>query len=334
METENAQLREELAALRSKAERMASFNQSLKALQGGYARLANMLGGERGFIEEVSSTTQQSSQQVLHGLQAHNELLGYARQAEDHIDGLKSQTEQIGNIVSLISGIAQQTNLLALNAAIEAARAYEQGRGFAVVADEVRKLAERTSQATADIEHLVEGIGVKTDVASRAAHQLGTLVGESATQGREAADSLQRMLNQLIRLEQVLETASLIGFAELAKIDHNTFKFELYRVFLGLAEKRSQDVNDHQHCRLGKWFYEGDGKQYFSHLVSYRDLEPPHAAFHQAAREALLQKEQHNQAAAEQALDVVESTSLGVIDAFDHLSQSALAQVAKASGKA
>ncbi len=63
------------------------------------------------------------------------------------IRDLGQQSEEIGQIVTLITGIADQTNLLALNAAIEAARAGEQGRGFAVVAEEVRKLAEQSARA-------------------------------------------------------------------------------------------------------------------------------------------------------------------------------------------
>jgi methyl-accepting chemotaxis protein len=96
-------------------------------------------------------------------------------QVSGAIRSLAAKSDEIGGIVSSITGIAQQTNLLALNAAIEAARAGDQGRGFAVVADEVRKLAEESQSAAGTIADLIAEIQSETarsvDLVADAAHR-------------------------------------------------------------------------------------------------------------------------------------------------------------------
>ena len=100
---------------------------------------------------------------------------------EELIRDLDSKSQQINEIVTLITRIADQTNMLALNAAIEAARAGEHGRGFSVVADEVRKLAEESGHAAKDISKLIDEIRnsisdtVESIEASKKDVQIGTL---------------------------------------------------------------------------------------------------------------------------------------------------------------
>lgn len=109
-------------------------------------------------VEQVNKASADINQSANQNLTEVQHLGSEMTSAQQQIQQLDRDSEQISSVINVISSIAEQTNLLALNAAIEAARAGEAGRGFAVVADEVRSLAEKTATSTVEVTDMLQKI--------------------------------------------------------------------------------------------------------------------------------------------------------------------------------
>jgi len=132
----------------------------------------------------------------------------------------------------------------------------------------------------------VGAIQKETEATQSVIGRLSTRAEDAAGQGMEARESMGQMCEQTRGLACTMQNAAIHSFVELAKIDHLIYKLEVYRKVAGHSQKQVSDFSSHQHCRLGKWYYEGNGRA-FAHLNSYRALEAPHARVHTSGKQAL-----------------------------------------------
>ncbi|VBB07272.1 Hypothetical protein LUCI_2516 [Lucifera butyrica] len=226
------------------AEQVAASSQQLTASANQAANAANQVAGSiteiasgtekqsgsatqvsavaeqiSGSTEQISSTADKvaeiaknTSREAKHGRQAIEQAVDQMQAIETGsasvnaaIADLAKGSQEIGEIVNLISTIAGQTNLLALNAAIEAARAGEHGRGFAVVAEEVRKLAEESNQAAQQITALIEQNQTNMDQAVAATQTGMTGVQAGMTIVNSAGETFKKIADSVVQLSGQIE---------------------------------------------------------------------------------------------------------------------------------
>ncbi|WP_052190510.1 methyl-accepting chemotaxis protein [Chitinibacter sp. ZOR0017] len=169
------------AAIEEMSVSIDHISQSARETEANSSRSAQLANEGEGLVSQAAGEIQRVATQIA--------------TASDLIGGLVERSREIDSIASVIKEIADQTNLLALNAAIEAARAGEQGRGFAVVADEVRKLAERTTQATGQITHMVHAVQSDTLSVVASMDEAKPQVERSVEMADRGAETLREISN-------------------------------------------------------------------------------------------------------------------------------------------
>ncbi len=271
--SENERLKEGLSTIQKNLSETVSFSEETKGI---FKEIISQFDQLIGDSSTIIGNSQKLKKSLSESAESSNEM------AENVLE--------ISSLLKGIQSVASQTNLLALNATIEAARAGEAGKGFAVVANEVKELSKQTSS-------LVEGVEKVLEKIESSSKQVSQNMDKAMSQSDENQKVLEKFntsinatkSNNDMAIDNVEKNSDRV-FVTLAKLDHVIWKINTY---LSILKKEPVfKFVDYHNCRLGKWYYEGEGKRNFSHVHSYQDLEGPHAVVHNGTKTILEDLEQ------------------------------------------
>jgi len=190
----NAQIRESLSGSEQQRERTTEAATAMEEMNATVLEVARNAADASENAHSAKLQAENGGKVVGRVVDSIANLNTETQRLQSEMNDLGGQAQAIGQVMAVISDIADQTNLLALNAAIEAARAGEAGRGFAVVADEVRKLAEKTMNATREVGEAIDNIQASTTRSIRSMDQTLQMVGQSTELTREAGEALSEIV--------------------------------------------------------------------------------------------------------------------------------------------
>jgi methyl-accepting chemotaxis protein len=256
-------LRTIVGEVRFGADHVVTASSEIESMSRDLAQRTEMTAGnvERSAssMEQISSTVKTTADNAI---QATTLATSNASAAErggvvihemiDTMDGIRTSSSRISDIIGTIDGIAFQTNILALNAAVEAARAGESGRGFAVVASEVRALAQRSAGAAREIKTLITESVEKVEAGTVIVRNAGQMMEEIVGSSREVERLLGQIANgareQTIGVDQVG-----LGMNELdqATQDNTALVEETAAAALALREQATSLLNEVARFKVG-----------------------------------------------------------------------------------
>ena len=183
-----------------------------------------------------------------------------------------------------------------------------------MVAQEVRVLASRTGEATAEIGALVKGILRQSGQADQRMHANASDANRLSHEAETVLARTGRLLNIAREANDALVLGAMLSEIELANMEELEIKLAVYRVFMGLSQTVADDFPDETQCRLGKWYYSGDGEGLFHASEGFLALEKPHREVHRQAMAAVTHYHAGELDPAFQALAEMERSNLDVMN--------------------
>jgi twitching motility protein PilJ len=197
-----------LAATQKQATEIQATGQSVAQMAQSMTHVSASANDSAKVAETSLLAAGKGAQAVQNAIRGMNDIREQIQETSKRIKRLGESSQEIGEIVQLISDITEQTNVLALNAAIQAASAGEAGRGFTVVAEEVQRLAERSAEATKHIGAIVKSIQRDTQDAVEAMERSTRGVVEGTKTADEADQALREIEKISNRLAELIASIS------------------------------------------------------------------------------------------------------------------------------
>jgi len=226
---------------------------------------------------------------------------------------------EINQYIDEINQLSRQTNLIAVNSAIEAAHVGSKGAGFSVIAREIKQLSDQVSHSANNISALTRTVDKRAATVCDVVAEQQPVIEHINQEIGQIVESIKFVISRSARMQSIIAFISTLQFLNTVKLDHVIWKLQVYKLLL--EEETDYQVNAHTDCRLGKWYYEGEGR-HFAQLEAYRQLEQPHASVHASGRAALEAFFNRDSAAMEAALEQMESASHCVVRLVDELAAS------------
>ena len=230
----SAQIEESDRGAQESSERLTEAATAMNEMNATVQEVAHNASSASTVSNNTKNNAEEGQKILTSAMASINQVQKVSMELKDDMGKLHEHTQNISQIMNVISDIADQTNLLALNAAIEAARAGEAGRGFAVVADEVRKLAEKTMASTNDVSHAITAIQGSAQQSVNRMEEALQNVEQATSLAQQSGDALHKIVSD------VEETADQVRAIATASEEQSAASEEINRSISTVSEMSNQ----------------------------------------------------------------------------------------------